>query len=254
MTGFGVMLAKEFLEIRRTWRLWVVPGMLAFFAVTGPLLALLTPQLLASMATSQPGVVIRIPDPTAVDAYLQFVKGLSQMVTIALIIGGAGLVSGERTSGTAILVLSKPVSRAAFVLAKLAAELTLLVVATAIATGVTLLVTRLLFPPIAASPLFAAVALWLVQAGVIVSAVTLFSVSFRSRGAAAGAGLAFVFLLLLLSIWPVADRYSFVGLSGLITSALRGSTPPVALPVTTAFAAMAVLAGAAVLAFRRKEI
>ena len=76
------------------------------------------------------------------------------MVLLALIIGGGGLVSGERASGTAIIVLTKPVSRAAFVLAKLVAELVLLLVATMVATVVTLLVTRALFPPVAAAPLF----------------------------------------------------------------------------------------------------
>ena len=86
MSGFIPLLAKEFLEIRRTWRLWVVPGILAFFAVTGPIMALLTPRLLASMAAQQPGVVITVPDPTAVDAYAQFVKGLMQMVLLALIL------------------------------------------------------------------------------------------------------------------------------------------------------------------------
>ncbi|MBK8647442.1 MAG: ABC transporter permease [Gemmatimonadetes bacterium] len=135
MSGFIPLLAKEFLEIRRTWRLWVVPGILAFFAVTGPIMALLTPRLLASMAAQQPGVVITVPDPTAVDAYAQFVKGLMQMVLLALIIGGGGLVSGERASGTAIMVLTKPVSRAAFILSKLVAELALLLAATMLTTG-----------------------------------------------------------------------------------------------------------------------
>lgn len=254
MTGFSPLLAKELLEIRRTWRLWVVPGILAFFAVAGPLLALLTPRLLESLAAQQPGVVIRIPDPTALDAYAQFLKGLSQMVLLALIIGGAGSISGERASGTATLVLTKPVSRASFVLVKLVAELALLVVSTIVATGVTLLVTRLLFPPAGATPLFASVALWLVQAGLVVSAMTFFSASFRSRGAAAGAGLVFVMILLLLAIWPAAERYSFVGLSAAMSAALRGVATPVALQVVTAFAGMVAFAAAAVLVFQRKEI
>ena len=31
MTGFTAFLWKEFVEIRRTWRIWVIPGMLVFF-------------------------------------------------------------------------------------------------------------------------------------------------------------------------------------------------------------------------------
>lgn len=254
MTGFLPLLAKEFFEIRRTWRIWVVPGILFFFAISGPMLALLTPRLLASVATQQPGVVIRIPNPTALDAYAQFLKGLSQIVLIALIIGGAGAVSGERASGTAIMVLTKPISRAAFVLAKLTADLTLLVSTTLIATCVTLGVTRALFPPMAATPLFASVALWLVQGALVVSAMLFFSVVFRSRGAGAGAGLCFVLVLLILSIWPAAERYSFVGLGSAMGAALRGAEASVTFPVVTALGAMVTFTLAAIAVFERKEI
>ena len=34
MSGFSTFLAKEFTEIRKTWRIWVIPGMLLFFAIT----------------------------------------------------------------------------------------------------------------------------------------------------------------------------------------------------------------------------
>lgn len=254
MSGFAPLLAKEFLEIRRSWRLWVVPGILAFFAVTGPIMALLTPRLLASVAAQQPGVVITLPDPTAVDAYAQFVKGLSQMVLLALIIGGGGLVSGERASGTAIIVLTKPVSRAAFILAKLVAELVLLLVATMLATVVTLFVTRALFAPVSATPLFTAVAIWLVQAGLVVSAMIFFSASVRSRGGSAGAGLAFVMATLVLSIWPAAERYSFVGLSGAIGSALRGGEVSVGWQAGTALVGMMGFVLGAIVTFGRKEI
>jgi len=186
MSGFGAFLAKERLEIVRTWRIWVIPGMLVFFAVTSPIIALVTPALLGSLAGSEPGMVIQIPDPTALDAYGQFLKNLSQLVILAVVIAGAGTVSAERSSGTAILVLTKPVSRAAFVLAKLASHLGLLVVSTAVAALITLVVTRALFPPIPAMPLFGAVALWLVHAALLVSAMTFFSVVTPVDGGAEG--------------------------------------------------------------------
>ena len=39
MTGFGAFMQKELTEIRRTWRLWVIPGILVFFGVTSPIIA-----------------------------------------------------------------------------------------------------------------------------------------------------------------------------------------------------------------------
>jgi len=254
MTGFGAFLSKELLETRRTWRIWVIPGMLLFFAITGPLIARLTPALVSSIAGAQPGVVIKLPDPTAVDAYGQFLKNLSQIVTIAVIIAGAGVVSGERSSGTAILVLTKPLTRSAFVAAKLVSQLMLLVGFTALATLVCFAVTRALFPPIGARPLVAATALWLVDASLLVVVMTALSAAFESRGAAAGAGLGFLFLSLLASAWPPPARYSFVGLPAAMGRALGNQPLNASWPVVTA---VAVALGFAVLAtrlFERKEL
>src|SRR5581483_5533907 len=39
LSGAAVFAAKEVREIWRTWRIWVLPGIVLFFAVTGPFLA-----------------------------------------------------------------------------------------------------------------------------------------------------------------------------------------------------------------------
>src|SRR5215218_363700 len=164
MTGFGAFLRKELTEIRRTWRLWVIPGMLVFLGVTSPIVAALTPALIKSVAASQPGVVMRVPTPRALDAYAQFIKNLDQFVLIAVIIAGAGVVSGERASGTAILALTKPLSRGAFVVAKILSQIVLLAVATALGTAVCLGMTAVVFDGGSPTGLVAAVALWLLYA------------------------------------------------------------------------------------------
>ena len=254
MRGFGAFLAKEAREIVRTWRIWVVPGMLVFFGLVSAPMAAAAPALVSSLAGQTPGVVIQIPDPTAMDAYAQFLKSLSQIVLIALIVSGAGTVSAERSSGTAILVLTKPLSRAAFVLAKLVSQIALLVASTIVATAACYAVTRLLFPVVPVAPLLGAVALWLVFAVLLVTTMTLLSVIFASRGAAAGAGLGFLFATLLASIWPAATRYSFVGLLGAAGAALAGRPADLMWPAGTAVATAVLLAGLAITIFRRLEI
>ena len=99
MTGFLAFLRKEFTEIVRTWRIWVIPGMLLFFGLISPIIAALTPALVQSMASAQPGVVVKLPPPTALDAAAQFLKNLNQFILIAIVIAGAGVVSGERGFG-----------------------------------------------------------------------------------------------------------------------------------------------------------
>ena len=254
MTGFDAFLGKEFTEIRRTWRLWVIPGMLVFFGVTSPIIAALTPSLVKSMAESQPGVVIQVPPPTAFDAFAQFIKNLNQFVLIAVVITGAGVVSGERSSGTAILALTKPLSRGAFVVAKMLSQVTLLAVATALGTVVCLAMTTVIFDGAVGSRLAMAVGLWLLYAFLLVVVMTLFSAAFRSRGAAAGAGLGFYFLTLLLSAWGPAARYTFVGTMAAMRDALLGEPMSAAWPVVSGVAAIVLGVVMAVGIFDRKEL
>jgi ABC-2 type transport system permease protein len=254
MTGFGAFLRKELVEIRRTWRVWVIPGMLVFLGVTSPIIAALTPALMRSVAASQPGVVMRVPQPTALDAFAQFIKNLDQFVLIAVVITGAGVVSGERSSGTAILALTKPLSRGAFVVAKMLSQVALLVGATTLGTMACLAMTAVVFDVPNAARLVIAVALWLLYATLLVVVMTLFSAAFRSRGAAAGAGLGFFFLTLLLSTWGPAARYSFLGLLRAVGGALIGAPLSAGWPIATAVAAIVVGAMAAVRIFERQEI
>jgi ABC-2 type transport system permease protein len=253
MTGLLAFLRKELTEIHRTWRLWVIPGMLVFFGVTSPIIAALTPALVQSIATSQPGVVIQLPPPTALDASGQFLKNLD-LVLIGLVIAGAGVVSGERASGTAILALTKPLSRGAFVVAKILSQVTLLVAATALGTAACLGMTAVVFDGSHAARLVTAVALWLLYASLLVVVMTLFSAAFRSRGAAAGAGLGFYFLTLLFSNWGPAARNSFLGLLPAMRDALTGEAVSSGWPVTTAVGAIVVGAVAAVGIFEQQEL
>jgi ABC-2 type transport system permease protein len=256
MTGFLPFLRKELMEIRRTWRLWMLPGMLVFLGITSPIIAAVTPALLRSVSGSRPGMTIKIPTPTSLDAFAQFLKNLDQFVLIAVIIAGAGAVSGERASGTAILMLTKPLSRAAFVLAKIVSQFILLVASTVLGTVACVTVTAAVFGEGNNARLVATVALWLLYASLLIVAMTFFSAAFRSRGAAAGAGLGYFFVTLLLSNWAPTAHYTFLGLLPAMGQALTGQPQPWSLgwPLATAVAAIVVGASAAVRIFERQEL
>ncbi len=254
MSGFSTFLAKEFTEIRKTWRIFVIPGMLLFFAVTSPIIADLTPALMASLSKSQPGVVVKMPSPTWRDSYAQFLKSLSQMVLIAVVITGAGAVSGERSSGTAVLTLTKPVSRGSFILAKIVSQSGLLIGATVVSTAVCAVLTVVIFGPSPVGPLMASVSIWTIDALLMIAVMTLFSAGFAARGASAGAGLGFFFLTLLISIWPPANQYTFVGLTSASAKALMHQPTGALWPVVTALAAAILSVRGAVWVFERQEL
>lgn len=253
MSGFRHFLRKEFVEIVRTWRIWVLPGMLLFFAISSPPLAQLTPRLLESAMQGQEGMKIIIPDPTYLDAYGQWIKNLQQMVIFVMLLTAGGMIAGERSSGTAVLVLTKPVSRGAFVIAKYVAQAAMLTVATLIGTLVCWGITYLTFSEAPFERLATSTATWLGFALMLLAVMTLLSSAFKSL-AAGGLGIGVFFVLSILPLWGPALRYSPAGLGSAPNALLAGESPALVWPIATAAIGVVVLVTAAVLVFSRREI
>jgi ABC-2 type transport system permease protein len=253
MRGFARFLGKEATEVLRTWRIWVLPGVFLFFALSGPILAKLTPQLVASLGTGQSGVIIKIPEPTYLDAYAQWIKNLAQIGVFLLIGVTAGLVAGEAASGTAALVLTKPVSRSGFVVAKYLVHAALLSTVTVLGTLLTWGITVAVFTEAPPSRLFAGSALWLVF-GLLILAVSVFWSSAFSTLAALGASVATFVVLSLLTLWGPTAHYTPAGLIGAPSAALAGTEPEVMWPLATAALAVTLLVWAATRVFAHREI
>jgi ABC-2 type transport system permease protein len=253
--GFRAFLAKELTEIVRTWRIWVLPGIVLFFALSGPPLAKVTPDLLRSLVPSeQGGMLIRLPEPTYVDAYLQWTKNLSQIVLFTIIIAFGGMISAEKRSGTAALVLTKPISRGAFVAAKYVSQAFLVLASTVAGALITWGVTFAVFAEAPVAPLVEATAAWLAFALLLLAVMELLSAALDSSAGAAGLGLAAYLLVSLAALWGPAARHSPAGLVSAPSDIVAGKAPELAWPVATACVLTGALVAGAVAVFRRREI
>ena len=251
MTATSVFAKKEAREILRTWRIWVLPGIILFLTLSGPLLARFTPELVGALAGSQLGR-ISIPPPTYLDAYGQWIKNLNQ---IALIVIYGGIVSAETNSGTATLVLTKPVSRSAFVIVKAVVHTAFLATLLVLGTLVTWAETAIIFGHAPAELLWRSSLLWLALGVLLLTVMILFSVLIHSAAGAGGAGLGLFLLLAIGAIWKPLSKYSPAGLSGQaanFASKVQETFAP--WPLITALALSIVLVELAALLFRRKEL
>jgi len=253
VTSLAVFAGKEVREIFSTWRIWVLPGLVLFFALTGPPLAKLTPQILAAAVGNQLDG-IKLPPPTYIDSYAQWVKNLSQIVLIALIIAYGGLVSNETKSGTAVLVLTKPLSRTAFVIAKMAVQSTFLVVLVVLGTAITWGLTYAIFGAAPPQRLWSASLTWLVLGVLFTGLMTLLSVEIKSAACAAGAGLGAFALLAVASIWEPLGKYSPAGLTSLPAALLRGDSAAIVWPVATALLSALLLVALAGWRFQHQDL
>ena len=255
MSGpFPTFLGKEARETVKTWRLWVLPGILVFLGLSSPILTKLTPALLRATANSQPGVVIKLPPPTAADSYIQFMGNLAQLVMIALIIVAAATIASESKSGTAALVLTKPMSRAGFVVAKAVSQLGLLVAATALGAAVCIATTVVLFGGAAVGPFVEAVALWLAFAALMLMLTIMLSAALRGQAPAAGAGIGVWVSLVVLTGFPLIRDHSPAGLVAANDAALRHRDVALLWPVVTSLILAAACLAAAIWLFRRREL
>jgi len=142
----GVLLRKEFLESWRTYRAIVLLAVFVLFGILSPVGARYLPELLKTM--DMQGMVIQIPPPTIADANVQFVKNMSQIGTIVMILVAMGVVARERDKGTVAFTLSKPASRGAFLLAKFLALAVIVWASLAVAALAHLFYTGLLLGPL----------------------------------------------------------------------------------------------------------
>ena len=250
--SFRAFLAKDLREIVRTWRIWVLPGILLFSAVTGPPTARFTKELLSTISGDMFNPMM--PDPTWVDSYAQWTKNLSQLVAFALIIALGSAISGEKRTGTAIMVLTKPLTRAGFVLSKFVSTVVLLVASTVLMMLVTWGVTLIWFPNAPFGPLLAATAAWLLFALLLVAVVLVASAAVDSGAGAAGIGLGFFFLLMLAGIWGPMLRWTPAGMVNAPVALGADVEVDLLWPALTTAALTVVLVWLAVRVFERREL
>jgi ABC-2 type transport system permease protein len=254
LRGFGAFTRKELLETRKTWRLWVLPGVLVFLGLTTPILAAATPALLELTARNQPGVVIEFPAPTALDAYIQFMGNLAQIGLLVLIITGAAAVASERRSGTAVLVLTKPLSRTSFVWAKVIANLVILLLATAVGSLLCIAGTVVLFDTSHVAAFLEAVAVWVALAAMFVCLMVWLSAALDKMAAAAGAGIAVYAVVFALTGFPLVRDWSPAGVLAANDAILRGKDVALAQPIAVTLILAVVFLLLAAWSFRSKEL
>jgi len=256
VSGGSILFRKELLESWRTMRLPIVAGLFLLVGLSSPLLAKFLPEIVKAAAGDQlVGVVV--PTPVPADAADQLWKNLAQFGAFAAIVLAMGAVATERDRGTAAFILSKSVSRGAFIVAKVAAIGGVLAVCTTLAVVVGWVYTAILFEPLPVGGWIAmAILAWL---GLAAWAALTFLGSTVTGSAAAAAGLGFGALLVLsiASAIPNLGRFLPGGLAGPAIALAAGvpvEASDVVTPVIATSVLIAVALGVSVWSFRRQEL
>ena len=257
MSGFRVLLAKEMREAWHTRRLPMVALLFVVLGLISPLAARYLPEIMRAALGDQ--LVIPIPPPVAADAVAQVQKNIGQLGTLAAIALAMGAVSGELDRGTAALVLAQPVSRPAFLAAKLAAIALVLGFATAASVMVAWVYTALLFSPMPVGGWAVLAVLDWLGLCAWMGLTLLASAWTGSTTAAAGLGFVAWIGVSIAAVVPTLDRVLPTGLSEPAYRIAAGltdglATGRLASAVIGTLAVIAASALAAMVAFGRREL
>lgn len=241
--------------IVKTYRIWVIPGIFLFFALMSPPVAKLTPQILKSAMPA--GMTPKIPEPTIVDAFAQYIKNLAQLGFLAAVLLSMGLMAEEKARGTLQLVVTKAVSRLAVLLSKFVTQNALIAASMAVAGALCYVFSIAVFQDGHLIEFAQANVLFIVYYVLIVTVTLFFSTLFNNQIAAGGASIvALAVLAVLPSLSRVLDRYSPGALPGLAGKLVAGQAEIGAAgwPLLTAVVLIVLLLGGAILIFNRQEL
>ncbi len=176
MKGFSPFLKKEFFELYRKGRLLLFGILFTFFAILAPATAKLTPYLFKMMGSEleKQGITVKEVAVTAEDSWIQFFGNLSTILIVFVIVF-AGSVTKEFSKGTAIPLLTKGLSRSAFIFAKLTSALLIWSAGFWLCFGICYGYTEYYWDNSTVSRLIPAVLLWWLFSAMVISVMFLFS-------------------------------------------------------------------------------
>ena len=254
MKGYLAFTKKEFVEQIRTYRLLILLSVFFIFGLMSPLLAKLLPKILSGMDLQ--GMVITIPEATALDAYAQFFKNIRQMGIIVILLVFGGVISNELTKGTLINILAKGLGRHTVILAKYTSILVLWTLSLVLASLVNQGYTMFMFDISDISNLvFSMFCLWMFGA-FLLSLIILSSV--LTGGNFGGLILTTLVLgvLLILDLFPKLEKVNPIYLSShnleFLTEALKPTDALIPILVTTVLLILNILGSIAI--FNNKKL
>ncbi|MFD0672667.1 ABC transporter permease [Cohnella sp. GCM10027633] len=190
MRQWLVLLGKEWLEMVRSFRILWMPISFIVLGASQPIMDYFMKDILANAGNLPEGAIIQIPVPKPFEVMAGALQqyGVIGMLLIALTSMGA--LSNERSSGTAAMILVKPVSFTSFVMAKWTAILLLATGSFLLGYGAAWYYTYTLFDVVEWQGVLQSGMLFILWIALIGTLTLLFSALLRSAAAAAFCALA----------------------------------------------------------------
>lgn len=118
MRQWCLLYNKEMMEMWRNGKWLWVPIVFMLLGVMQPIVSFYMPQILEMAGNLPEGAVIQIPVPAPSEVMAEVLSQYGVLGLLILVLASMGLVSAERASGIAAMILVKPVSTLHYLSAK----------------------------------------------------------------------------------------------------------------------------------------
>lgn len=129
---------KELLEMIRNYKLLIIVIAFAMIGFSNPIFAKLTPEIIKAT-----GYDLNLPEPQAIDSWVQFFKNISTLLVLYIILFSTN-ISSELSSGSLINLITRGLPRKTVILAKFTVISTLWLISYYLCFTITVLYTPLL--------------------------------------------------------------------------------------------------------------
>jgi ABC-2 type transport system permease protein len=257
MNQFMVLFKKESLESWRNFKWIWMPISFLLLGVMDPITQHFLPQILDSVGDLPEGAVIQLPEPSAQDVLTMSLGNLDMFGILIIVLASMGIISGERKSGVAAMILVKPVSHVSFVLSKWFFSLILMWVSYFIGLLASWYYTGLLFDFIPFSDFLLTFVVYGIWLSMVITITIFFNAFVKTPGIVGFVTLATIILLNMIKgipvewlAWNPARLMSYAGQSLLQDSLPEHMMPAIILTVLFIFLLLIV----SVFVFRKKEL
>lgn len=125
MTQWMVLYRKEMTEMARNYKILWIPIVFILLGVMQPISSYYMPALLDTFGGLPEGTILEMPMPTGEEVLVGVLSNYGMLGVLILVLSAMGIVSAERQSGVAGMVMMKPVPYSSYILSKWAGLLTI---------------------------------------------------------------------------------------------------------------------------------
>lgn len=195
----SVLLKKEMLEMARSYKWIWMPMVFIALGIMQPLTSYYLPDIIEEFGGLPEGAVFEIPMPGSEQVFAETLGQFSQIGLFVVVLALMGSLAGERSSGTAVMILAKPVSHASYFLAKWIAGTLITTVSYLAGAAAALYYIYLLFDPIHIQQILLSSLFYMMWLLFTVTLVLFFSTFLKRSAAVAGASLVLLIIIALAS-------------------------------------------------------